>query len=84
MSVTKTGKSITFDFSNSDPGRRTQNGRPHCAGSMLYVMIAITGIDTPVNQGVFDCFKLETREGTVVDLISQHRLIPTTHVACDY
>jgi len=67
--VTKTGRSITFDFSDSDPqGTGPINVRPHLVkAACSYVMIAITGIDTPVNQGVFDCFKLETCEGTVVD-----------------
>ena len=67
--VTKTGKAITFDFSDSDPqGTGPVNVRPHLVkAACSYVMIAITGIDTPVNQGVFDCFNLETREGTVVD-----------------
>ena len=67
--VTKTGRAITFDFSDSDPqGTGPINVRPHLVkAACSYVMIAITGIGTPVNQGVFDCFKLETCEGTVVD-----------------
>ena len=69
VKVTKIGKSITFDFSETDPqGAGPINVRPHLVkAACSYVMIAITGIDTPVNQGVFDCFILKTREGTVVD-----------------
>lgn len=69
VKVTKTGNSINFDFSETDSqGAGPINVRPHLVkAACSYVMIAITGIDTPVNQGVFDCFTLKTRQGTVVD-----------------
>ena len=67
--VYKQGANITFDFSETDQqGSGPINVRPHLVkAACSYVMIAITGIDTPVNQGVFDTFEIITKQGTLVD-----------------